>query len=156
MIDHVWTVLCSRSVIDSERNNISLLDVIEQINVVGPAASPGNVLLQSELVSLWARSEPKTPASGQGRARLVGPDGKQLTQTLFPIDLSAFERLRTRAAITVLPIYGSGRYWVVVDLRENGEEVWKEVAKVPVNVVYEVQASAAMASPPPPNAKKSS
>ncbi len=157
MIHHVWTVLCSRSVIDSERNNISLLDVIEQINVVGPAPPPGNVLLQSELVSLWARSDPKTPANSEGRIRLIGPDGKQLTQSLFPVNLTAFERLRTRATISVIPILSSGRYWIAVDLRENGEDAWKEVARVPVNVFYEVQAPvAAAAGPSSPSVKKPS
>ena len=41
MIEHAWSVLCTRSVTDRESNNISLFEVIEQISTVGPAPPPG-------------------------------------------------------------------------------------------------------------------
>ncbi len=33
MIDHVWTVICSRAVIDADSNILSLQSIIEQIEI---------------------------------------------------------------------------------------------------------------------------
>ena len=38
MTRHVWTVACMHAVIDQESNLVSLLDVIEQINIPGKPA----------------------------------------------------------------------------------------------------------------------
>jgi hypothetical protein len=61
MIQHVWSVLCARAVIDSESNTISLFDVVEQIVAIGPgiaAIGPGAegvAPVSLELVTLWSR-----------------------------------------------------------------------------------------------------
>jgi hypothetical protein len=35
MVEHIWTVLCSHAVVDKDTNNVSLHNVIEQVNVKG-------------------------------------------------------------------------------------------------------------------------
>lgn len=59
MIHHAWTVLCARSLIDRDTNNISL-DVLEQLNVQipPPLQGAGGFVLPArlEVVSLWFRA----------------------------------------------------------------------------------------------------
>jgi hypothetical protein len=67
MIDHVWTILCSRAVIDRDTNNMSLLEVIEQLTL-GDASPPvegeGLAPIQLELVTLWTRREMMNQRAG--------------------------------------------------------------------------------------------
>ena len=142
MIDHVWSVLCTRSVTDRDSNTICLLDVVEQINVVAPVSLPGALAIKLELVSLWTRTDPELPSRGRERIRLLAPDGSQTAQAELELDLTKFQRLRTQAQITGLPLSGSGRYWFAVDLQRENESTWQEVARIPVHVVVEVHAVA--------------
>lgn len=64
MIDHVWTVLCSHAITDTDTNNLTLYNTIEQVSVL-EAPQPGAILgLTFEVVSFWIRAEPSTPATG--------------------------------------------------------------------------------------------
>ena len=48
MIEHIWSVLCSRSVIDSETNNVSIQDVIEHI-IINAEPTENGLALSSML-----------------------------------------------------------------------------------------------------------
>ena len=78
MIDHVWTILCSRAVIDRDTNNMSLLEVIEQLTL-GDASPPvegeGLAPIQLELVTLWTRRRDDESESGRARIRFYRPSG---------------------------------------------------------------------------------
>jgi len=51
MLEHIWSVLCSRSVIDSETNNVSIQDVIEQITINAEPAENGFLPFPMELIT---------------------------------------------------------------------------------------------------------
>lgn len=56
MIDHVWTVLCSHAITDTDTNNLTLYNTIEQVSVL-EAPQPGAILgLTFEVVSFWIRA----------------------------------------------------------------------------------------------------
>jgi hypothetical protein len=135
MIDHVWTVLCTQSITDRESNNLTLLNVIEQINVLGPV--PGPIPIQLELVTLWVRSEPDRPTRGRGRVRVVAPGGTQLAENEYEIDLTQFERIRNQGRIQGVPFSGPGRYLFVVSLQQEDEQDWQDVARVPLQIVVQ-------------------
>lgn len=140
MIEHIWSILCSRSVTDRDTNNIILLDVLEQITAVVPirsATEDAGLLSPNELVSLWSRSVSDRPERGRGRIRLLAPDGSELGRHEFDIDLTQRERLRTQTRSAGLPIRGSGRYDFIVDLQEQADADWREVCKVPLKVVIQ-------------------
>ena len=142
MIRHVWSVLCLKSVIDSESNNISLIDVLEQLNLVGlPLPSPEDrivVPVQYEMVSLFTRDDDGQPARGEMRLTLFGPSGRALDEpNVVQIDLSVHERLRQRTRLAGLPIAGPGCYSFHVEYRNEGELPWQRAARVPVFVVIQ-------------------
>lgn len=136
MIDHVWTVLCSKSIIDKDSNSISLLEVIEQITgrgVKGEAVVP----IPMELVSLWARTDPEKPARGRARVCLIEPDGSERDPFEIDIDLMTYQRSRTRFQMSGLPIRLAGRYYFRIEIHTQGEEGWGEVSRIPLEVVLQ-------------------
>lgn len=143
MIMHVWTVLCSRSSIDRETNNVSLFDVLEQITIEDWAGHPGLVPGQFELVSLWSRYELDRPSRGEARLTLRTPGGGTHAEQMQPIDLREYRRLRNRTRLPAIPIDVPGSYRFVIECRQMDQEEWVQVAIVPL----EVQVAAAAQGP---------
>ena len=142
-IQWIWSVLCERSVIDIDSNNISLFNVLEEIAVSTiPPQQNASLLfpLSFELVTLWARAVPTAPAKGRGRTRVIKPDG-ELVQPGFPIydiDLSQYERIRVRQRLLGLPISESGTCWFSVDIWDDDHSTWQEAGRVPIKLKVEV------------------
>ena len=135
MIDHVWSVICSRSSTDKETNNLSLFDIIEQLNVLGPlpdAGAKNAVPVAYEIVSLWARSGAE-PEESTGRVRLVGPNGAEAFTQEFPVNLTGHARMRTQLRTVGFPILGSGRYVFFIEIRRPNDN-WESVARIPVQL----------------------
>jgi hypothetical protein len=147
MIDHVWTVFCTRSVIDKDTNNVSLFEVIEKISAAGKVtkerekkgAMPA-IPLNAQLVTLWARQDPSVPESGRARIIFESPSQKVLFQFEYEIDLSSFARTRSRGSIATLPVPESGWYKFRVQLLTKSD-TWQEVACIPLEVEVELKES---------------
>lgn len=138
MIDHVWTVLCSRSVIDQDSNNITLFEVLEQLTITGPPLVTGEVgvvPIACELVTLWSRTRDNQASRGYGRAVLLSPSETVIREQEYDIDLTVHARTRHRVRLHGLPIQEAGRYRFRVDVRDEGEREWRTVASVPLEVV---------------------
>jgi hypothetical protein len=136
MIDHVWTVLCSRAVIDKNSNNVSIQNVIEQITIQGEPQPEQGIDIAFEVVSLWSRSDSDVPSHGQARLTFLSPSGRRTGLVEFELDLSEYERLRTRRVFQGLPVTEPGRHTWLMELRNEGEEGWQEVASVPLKIVF--------------------
>lgn len=136
MIDHVWTVVCSRAVIDRESNNVSLQNIIEQINIKGEPIPDTAVAIQLEVVTLWARANTDGPSRGSTHLTLLSPSGKALGSFESEVDLSEYQRFRTRTHFQALPVTESGRYNFRVELQNEGESEWHQVAMVPVEIAF--------------------
>jgi hypothetical protein len=134
LIDHVWTVVCSRSVIDRDTNNISIQNVLEQITVSAPPRPGATIPIEVEVVSLWTKTDPAVPHRGKARITLLSPSGQALRTAELEIDLSVYERYRTRNRLQGLPVAESGRHVFRVEVREAGAEVWRLVAAIPLQI----------------------
>ncbi len=141
MITHIWSVLCARTVIDSETNNISLIDVLEQLNLKVepvPDGKVGLVPIPYEVVSFWRRTRSNEPTQGRARLRLLAPDGKEIGPAHeVQLDLSAHPRLRSRARGLGIPVLVSGEYHFTVELQSEDGGTWDEVARIPLQVTIE-------------------
>lgn len=149
MIDHVWTVVCSRAVIDKESNNVSLQNVLEQLVVSKKAQSDAGELeidtsskfvlpYRFMVISLWSRSDLKEGVIGYGRVKLYSPDNELLIEPkIFEINLHNFRRFRSRGVFPGFPIQGPGKYTFSVEFRIDEETQWKEVSRVPIEVRFE-------------------
>jgi hypothetical protein len=136
MIEHIWTVVCGRSSTDRESNNMSLFDIIEQINVLGPLPDPATrsaLPMQHEIVSVWSRANLAEAEESRARIRLVAPNGVQAFEQEFSIDLTVQPRMRTQLKSVGFPLLGTGQYRYTVEIRRT-DETWQIVASIPVQL----------------------
>lgn len=137
MIEHVWTVLCRRSVVDRETNSISLIESVEaiQFGVVQPtgAPAPTGLPIDLELVTLWIRSDRAVPENSRYRVVIQLPDQteREVGETVS-VDLRQFERLRSRVNFNGIPFSGPGRYRFLVQLEDGATRT--TVARVPLDI----------------------
>lgn len=136
MIRHVWSVLCTKSSIDTETNNVSLFEVIEQLELQfpGTSAPPRGVPLELELLTLWARQDPATPVTGEMRIRLLSPQGKELAAFTAGVDLGSAPRNRHRARLNGLVLDGSGWYEWEVSSRADPSKGWDVQVLIPLDI----------------------
>jgi len=149
MIEHIWTVLCTRSSIDRETNNVSLFEVIEQLNVLGPlpdVAARAALPMQFEIVSLWARANAGEPEESTGRIVLIAPNGLEVLSHVFPVSLTEHTRMRTQMRSVGFPLLGRGRYVFRIELQDTGG-TWNQVARIPVEVESIAQPPVEVATP---------
>lgn len=136
MIDHIWTVICSRAVIDQRSRNVSIQSVVEQLNI-NAVPEPDFVLnIKLEAVSFWVRTDPDISSRGQTRLSFLTPSGDSLGSFESEIDLSEHERGRTIIHFDQLPIQTPGRHYFRIELRSEGESEWNNVAAIPLMVVF--------------------
>lgn len=140
MIKHIWSVLCQKSSVDQQSNNVSLFDVFEALEVgIKPATNiktsdnpEFNIPIQYQIVSLWTINDAKNN-EGEVRITLINPDGKE--KILVSSDLRFLadkRRLRSINQIQGLPVNKSGDYHFIVELKQ--EEKFQKVADLPLEV----------------------
>lgn len=154
MIRHVWSVLCSQSVRDADTQNVSLINVIEQLKGVLKADAPteGAILLPlpMELISLWERGdwellEQAPTATVKAAIRIYDPTGEQLARAELTADVSGQHRCRTVLRLNGIPLTVSGRYRLEVAVLDDGETDGRVVAELPIEVIIQREDAAAAA-----------
>ena len=146
MIRHIWTVYCSEQVVDAKTNNVSLIQVVEQLNIgvkeESELAQPKPISFDSTLVTLWARRAWDTPTVGEIRTRFIGPDGSDLGEPhTHEIDLQESLRMRVFMAVKGIVIKDTGVYeWVTERRGDIDEEEWVEESRIPIDIRVEVEA----------------
>jgi hypothetical protein len=138
MIEHIWTIPCRLSTTDRETNNVSLIEVLEEVVVsAGPPAgdlTQGLVPAVFDIVTLWARGEEGQPIKGYGRLSLVSPAGATCFEHEYEIDLEKHERTRTIGRAFGLPVEQAGRHYFKVESRPTRDVPWKEEYRIPITV----------------------
>jgi hypothetical protein len=135
----VWTVLCGRATIDSQTNNLSLIDVIEEFTVqVDPSvklpfANPVLVPISLVLVSMFERSNPAQGEKILCRAIFVRPTGAQYPATNFDVDMSQHARARFLLNINGIPVVEPGMHYFEVEMEVTPSQFHK-TAKLPVEI----------------------
>jgi len=143
MIEHVWSVLCQRAILDRNTSSVSLIDIIEEFQIQDPVPpiEEGKTLTLSipiTLISLWNRNPEDLPIIAQARVLLSVPTREVVKEiSTYSVDLSEKLRLRAFINIPVLQFWGSGIYRFVIQLQDGEKENWKEVASVPLKIVMQ-------------------
>lgn len=142
MIRHIWSVLCRRSVIDTDSNNISIYDVFEQLRVDAKVKkqditsnSSVNIPLEFEIVSMWVNEDKEKGIAADVDIEVFDPNGKQVKVFPQKLELSKdIRRLRSRLKIMGLAISMSGDYIFKVKIKEKGQDNFRVVAELPLEV----------------------
>jgi hypothetical protein len=147
MAEHLWTVVCSRHLIDPDEHTSSLIDVMESVAVEGLAQKIDEALKLEKkgtfidvpmvLVSWWFRSDAKEETL-RVRFNFVDPVGASLFNQPAEMkwaDNSSFSRLFVK--VQKLPTTMLGLYWFVVEQLSSegeGEPEWVPMARVPLGI----------------------
>jgi hypothetical protein len=144
MIKNAWSVLCTRCITDSATNNITLAEVVEQLNIPPGVEVVGTAVpIQMDLVTLWYRENANRPARGTCRIVAIRPDGSLGQPITFGVDLTQFMRVRAIGRIAGFELQGIGDYFFKVELRIDGQENWVEVSRIPLQVMVVAQPAVA-------------
>lgn len=141
MAKHVWTVLCRDALLDRFTNNVSLINIVERIELSDianehPGENPIPRKLKIDIVSFWVRSDPATPETGTARISLITPDGSRTKPSLLPpLDLENTFRVLIFGERQKLPYVGPGIYEHLVEVATQDQKDWQEVARIPIEVV---------------------
>lgn len=143
MIKHVWSVVCRRAIVDSATNNLTISDVLEELRIDLKVEAKNaetlkliNIPLEFEVVSLWQKEGDKSEhLKADGEVEIVSPAGKQMKTFAQAIDMSAgMKRLRTMLRIMGFVVENPGEYILKVNIKEEGNKMYKTVAELPIEV----------------------
>lgn len=142
MPSHVWSLICLNTILDRDSNNVSLINVLEEL-AISPAPTvedlgdAGYVMLPIPvvLVSLWERADEDVSEKFEFRIKVKGPDDQPVgpatpTQEWVVDQL----RLRTRARLMTVPFSTFGRYEYIVQYRSDSSDRWKQAARIPLTI----------------------
>jgi hypothetical protein len=133
-MEHVWSVICTVSITDNERNNISLIETLERIvfGTVEDADVPA-IPVGLEVISLWWREEEHSQEERLSRLQFISPSGNLLLEHETPVDLTKFRRIRSKSLFQGLPFENSGIYRFVIQFLDG--ENWRTVASLPLEII---------------------
>lgn len=138
-MEHAWSILCQFTITDGQRNNVSLIEVIEQFRFsMQPLSGVGEIIenlipLQVEFVSLWYRTNGEKPELGNVRLDFLSPEGEVLEEIKYVVDLTQHQRSRFTGKIEGLPYKGNGQYMFTMHI-EKGQKESMVVAQVPLMI----------------------
>lgn len=143
-VKHYWTIICSRAIVDQERNTISLIDVLEQINIKLPDETknddaPVILPIPMTVASYWQRDTVGVAEHRRTRLTILDPDNHIMVQSEQGVDLTSHERSRNMLYIDKFPFRGEGAYLFVIDVLNEKSNEWDEVAVVPLEIRKEIE-----------------
>ncbi|HNT55821.1 MAG TPA: hypothetical protein PKG95_13980 [Anaerolineaceae bacterium] len=136
MINHVFSIICEHSSIDSETNTASILGVLEHLTVFTDESGDLNLPLQFEIFSHWARENVDQPDQGQVRVYFCAPSGQKKLTGSGSIDLSSVTFYRIRFRYNGIELSGPGLYKFFVEYQPTEDAEWVVVAQLPLLVTY--------------------
>ncbi|MGD1003428.1 MAG: hypothetical protein ABR884_02535 [Minisyncoccia bacterium] len=129
-IEHLWSILCERSLVDEETKNITLTNVLESMQVqiqlskdvtIGGDlfTAEKNVPVNFELVTAWKRLEEgeiKEPV----RVECLDPNGKLLATYEYKVEIAkSLERFRFRTRFNGFKFTVPGNYRFVTKIHQG-------------------------------------
>ncbi len=148
---HRWGVLCERSIVEKDSGLLTLVGILERLNVADVIAGGERTTIEDEvkkhglvplpvnmeLISYWTRSDRSAPEVGEYRTSLYGPNGKMIGKPAAAVDIdltgSVFNR-RTILRMREFPCVGFGRYRIVISGRVKGAARWRKYDELPFEI----------------------
>lgn len=143
MISHIWSLLCRRSVIDSETNNLSLYDILEQLTVNVKIKKSDkhkvtkiNIPIEYEVISFWVKAPKIEEFKGGIKLEIINPDGKIEKTFEQPLEIPKDKRrLRSRIRIKGFVADKEGNYIFRISYKEEIKDQYIKAADVPLEVI---------------------
>jgi len=135
MARHVWTVVCTRAETNPRSNNISLIDVTEQVNVSPelPWIGLAKIRFPLKVVSLWIRDDVGRPETEKVRLTHRDVDGSLRASWEVDVDLRDVARRRVIWELEALVVSAPGEQEFRVKTQRPHDE-WEIVARIPLEI----------------------
>ena len=124
-LQHIWSILCQSSSVDQKSQNISLFNVIEQINIQRNAnntnnGAPVKIPFPTHLVVLLRKLD-KSDSTGSMKIEIIDPENKTLDSKITPINITDLTKDRWRFifSIPTMTITTPGYYTFRILLKIN-------------------------------------
>jgi hypothetical protein len=126
--------VCSGSVLDQHSNNVTLFNLVEQLNVPPAAPPPPNGLIPLEIHAYFKLEPWELSSSFDVRFVMVAVSGLETFSEVLT-HKSATPRYRTRTlGLPIPPV--TGEYQLRVDVRATGTEGFtREAIEWPISIV---------------------
>ncbi|PIP28474.1 MAG: hypothetical protein COX29_00995 [Candidatus Moranbacteria bacterium CG23_combo_of_CG06-09_8_20_14_all_35_22] len=137
---HIWSILCKKSIIDAETNNINIGEVLEEITFHIPMEKdfklPVNFNFDYEIISFWTSTVRNNEEKFYIEIEFVDPDKKILNkfeQTItFPKNK---KRLRTRIKSSAITVTKGGGYLFKIKAKEKENSSFKLLTEIPLFIL---------------------
>jgi hypothetical protein len=141
-IEHLWSVLCATTMVDRETNSLSLMNLVDQLNIDKELQSikklPINIPINFEMVSLFQRLDKweEKELEIDSVIELLDPQGKLLTHFDFKINFpKGAKRLRYRLKISSVMMTTEGQYQLILKIKDGN--LLREVTKLPLDIKFQ-------------------
>lgn len=127
----IWAICCERPIVNEQTNNLSAVEIIEEILV---PEIPINIPHQFFVVTLWQKETNYGTETEHFKFRtpLKSPKGKKLeskTEVEVVIDK---DRLRAFGGFYGMPVKQEGVHKILIELWANDK--WRKVGEVSINI----------------------
>lgn len=139
---NIWSILSNSSIKDEESKKISIINVVDSIGALLEKKQVGKknfVNLALELISCWSGFDGDY-SNFIIRVRLVDPKKNILLKTELNVEKNKNEankklkNIITNLSFKSFPVTISGFYVFEISQKKEGEESFKIVSNIPVNV----------------------
>lgn len=137
-MENVWSLLCSKALVDQRTKMLSLIEALDIVEVEGelpqhnmkepPTIGPVSI----NIVSLWYRSNIDAPETSRCRYVLVGPNGGEFEEKEIEVDLQDSTSRHLIVFMPALRYSGLGMYYIRVEKIGKEENTWTAVGKLPL------------------------
>lgn len=138
---NLWSILCSKSVIDSTTNQLSLFDCIDEITINFSNAEDikkptKNIPINFEIVSLWLDESISQTRKFDYTIDIIDPEGKMLKEiTKEAVIEKNKKRLRTIMRISGMAVTTEGKYIFKIKYKE-AKNNFIIVSEIPVDIKF--------------------
>lgn len=145
---HIWTVIAQSSVTDSLTNNLSITNILEQIQI-GKQDATGKVVIPTkgdaiplnfQIISLWKKlANRREEFSIDGKLEVLDPERKVLIDQPYSIFMAKDkERMRSIINFQGFKITLPGEYTFKLYARDNPKSDFVEVAEDYLTIQFSI------------------
>lgn len=139
---HIWSVACQKTLVDANTNILSLLEVLEKIDINIKNASKIKdknsltVPIHFEVTSFWRKIETNKAVQGEAKIVIYSPQNAEIANASVKFTISAKAKSsRTIVKINGMRLTGPGEYKIEVQEKVGQEHI--VVAEIPFDVTIE-------------------
>jgi hypothetical protein len=132
MIRHFWTLLCQSSIINQETNNISLIEVIEQLNIIEEKIN-NQTKMPAEIVSFWVKEDINVDENCKIEFSFIDSDEKVIEKFSHELVIpKGKDRMRFRLRVMLPLSLKRGYRYLITKAYNNQSKIFEPVGKTPI------------------------